>query len=139
MIYLVSATQFIFDIPDIKLVSVQESLDVLAPLEIVGLDTETTGLDPYTKELKLVQLGCKDFQVVIDTTTIDIKRYKGPRPPFGTHRYYFRLYALSEESLYARNIKELREQIKEYKIGETSIMGKFTRVRRVEKKRKGWH
>ena len=76
MIYLVSATQFIFDIPDIKLVSVQESLKILAPLEIVGLDTETTGLDPYTKELKLVQLGCKDFQVVIDTTTIDIKRYK---------------------------------------------------------------
>lgn len=76
MIYLVSASQFIFDIPDIKLVSVQESLDILAPLEIVGLDTETTGLDPYTKELKLVQLGCKDFQVVIDTTTIDILRYK---------------------------------------------------------------
>ena len=75
-IYLVSANQFIFNIPDIKLVSVQESLKILAPLEIVGLDTETTGLDPYTKELKLVQLGCKDFQVVIDTTTIDIKRYK---------------------------------------------------------------
>lgn len=76
MIYLVSATQFIFDIPDIKLVSVQESLDILAPLKTVGLDTETTGLDPYTKELKLVQMGCQEFQVVIDTTTIDIKRYK---------------------------------------------------------------
>lgn len=76
MIYLVSASQFIFDIPDIKLVSVQESLEILAPLEIVGLDTETSGLDPYTKELKLVQLGCRDFQVVIDTTTVDILRYK---------------------------------------------------------------
>lgn len=76
MIYLVSTTQFLFSIPDIKLVSVQESLDILAPLETVGLDTETTGLDPYTKELKLVQMGCQEFQVVIDTTTIDIKRYK---------------------------------------------------------------
>lgn len=76
MIYLVSATRFLFSIPDIKPVSVQESLDILAPLTIVGLDTETTGLDPYTKELKLVQLGCKEFQVVIDTTTIDITRYK---------------------------------------------------------------
>ena len=66
-----------------------------------------------------------------------LKRYKGPRPPFGTHRYYFRLYALSEEILTALNIKELREQIKKYKIGETSIMGKFTRVRRLDKKRKG--
>ena len=76
MIYLVSATQFLFDIQDIKLVSVEESLEILAPLKTVGLDTETTGLDPYTKELKLVQLGCKEFQVVIDTTTIDICKYK---------------------------------------------------------------
>ena len=54
-----------------------------------------------------------------------LKRYKGPRPPNGIHRYYFKLFALSIESLNARNIKELREQIKRNKIGETSIMGKF--------------
>lgn len=77
MIYLVSTTRFLFNAPDIKPVSVQESLQILEPLKVVGLDTETTGLDPYTKELKLVQLGCKDFQVVIDTTTVDIVRYKG--------------------------------------------------------------
>lgn len=76
MVYLVSATQFLFDIQDIKLVSVEESLEILAPLKTVGLDTETTGLDPYTKELKLVQLGCKEFQIVVDTTTIDICKYK---------------------------------------------------------------
>ena len=68
-----------------------------------------------------------------------LKRYKGPRPPYGTHRYYFRLYALSEEKLSALNIKELREQIKKYKLGETSIMGKFKRTRRLDKKRKGWN
>ena len=76
MIYLVSTTRFLFNAPDIKPVSVQESLQILEPLKVVGLDTETTGLDPYTKELKLVQLGYKDFQVVIDTTTVDIVRYK---------------------------------------------------------------
>ena len=76
MIYLVSKERFLFDIDDIKPVSVEESLKILEPLKIVGLDTETTGLDPYTKELKLVQLGCKEFQVVIDTTTIDILEYK---------------------------------------------------------------
>lgn len=76
MIYLVSKERFLFDIEDIKCVDIEESLHILEPLEIVGLDTETTGLDPYTKELKLVQLGCADFQVVIDTTTIDIREYK---------------------------------------------------------------
>ena len=76
MIYLVSKERFLFDIEDIKCVDVEESLHILEPLEIVGLDTETTGLDPYTKELKLVQLGCANFQVVIDTTTIDIREYK---------------------------------------------------------------
>ena len=54
-----------------------------------------------------------------------LKRYKGPKPPNGTHRYYFKLYALSVESLRARNIKELKEQIKRNKIGETFIMGKY--------------
>ena len=67
-----------------------------------------------------------------------LKRYKGPRPPSGTHRYYFRLYALSVDNLKARNIKELRKEINEYKIGETSIMGKFSSVRQLAKKRKGW-
>lgn len=76
MIYLVSAEKFLFELPGIEAVTVEESLNILEPLEVVGLDTETTGLDPYTKELKLVQLGCKEFQVVIDTTTIDILEYK---------------------------------------------------------------
>ena len=35
------------------------------------------GLDPYTKELLTVQLGCADFQVVIDCTSVDIHLFKG--------------------------------------------------------------
>ena len=76
MIYVVSKERFLFHPDDIKFIGVEESLKLLEPLDIVGLDTETTGLDPYTKELKLVQMGCKEFQVVIDTTTIDILEYK---------------------------------------------------------------
>ena len=56
-----------------------------------------------------------------------IKRYKGPRPPSGTHRYYFKLYALGIESLNANNLKDLRKQIIRNKIGETVIMGKYQR------------
>lgn len=76
MVYVISKERFLFHPDDIKFIGVEESLKILEPLNIVGLDTETTGLDPYTKELKLVQLGCKEFQVVIDTTTIDILEYK---------------------------------------------------------------
>lgn len=60
-----------------QVITIQESLDKLKPLEIVGLDTETSGFDPHTKELKSIQLGCFEFQIVIDTTTIDINYYRG--------------------------------------------------------------
>lgn len=76
MIYLVTTQKQLFDNDIYKIIGVEESLRLLEPLLNVGLDTETTGLDPYTKELKLVQLGCFDFQIVIDCTTIDILRYK---------------------------------------------------------------
>lgn len=75
MIYLVSLQLRIYN-DNIKLISVNKSLELLDSLDIVGLDTETKGIDPYTKELLSVQLGCNDFQVVIDCTTIDIKLYK---------------------------------------------------------------
>ena len=76
MIYLVTAQTELYKSEVYKIISVEESLRLLEPLTIVGLDTETTGLDPYTKELKLLQLGCKDFQIVIDCTTIPLQLYK---------------------------------------------------------------
>ena len=76
MIYLVTTQQQLFENELYKIIGVEESLRLLEPLTIVGLDSETTGLDPFTKELKLLQLGCFDFQIVIDCTTIDIRCYK---------------------------------------------------------------
>ena len=76
MIYLVTTQTEMFDNDTYKIIGVGESLRLLEPLKFVGLDTETTGLDVYTKELKLLQLGCYDFQIVIDCTTIDIQNYK---------------------------------------------------------------
>jgi DNA polymerase I - 3''-5'' exonuclease and polymerase domains len=75
MIYLVT-TQSVPETPDIKLINTQEALNMLEPLYKVGLDTETMGFDPYTCKHLLLQLGCFDFQVVIDVTTIDIKIFK---------------------------------------------------------------
>ena len=75
MIYLVTKQQRVFD-DEIKVLTIEDSLKLLEPLTIVGLDTETTGIDCWTKDLISVQLGCNDFQVVIDCTTIDIQQYK---------------------------------------------------------------
>lgn len=77
MIYLVTnAILPGIESPHYKIVSVEESLALLEPLRVVGLDTETMGFDPYTKELLMVQLGCYEFQVVIDCTTVNIQQYK---------------------------------------------------------------
>ena len=75
MIYLVTTNNLLPNNDTIKIVSVEDSLKYLEPLKLVGLDTETTGLDCWTNELLSVQLGCKDFQVVIDCKTIDINYY----------------------------------------------------------------
>lgn len=76
MIYLVTKQQELFSNPSYKIITVEESLELLEPLEIVGLDTETEGLEVYTKKLKSIQLGCFDFQIVIDTLTISPSNYK---------------------------------------------------------------
>lgn len=76
MVYLVSLQSTLFSNENYKVISVEESLRLLNPLTKVGLDTETTSLDCHTGQLKLLQLGCYDFQIVIDCTTISISNYK---------------------------------------------------------------
>lgn len=76
MIYLVTKQQSLWTSDRYKFISAEEALELLAPLSVVELDTETMGLDPYTKELLTVQLGCAEFQVVIDCTSVDIHLFK---------------------------------------------------------------
>lgn len=76
MIYLVTKQQSLWASDRYKVISPEEALKILEPLTIVELDTETMGLDPYTKELLTVQLGCAEFQVVIDCTSVDIHLFK---------------------------------------------------------------
>lgn len=59
-----------------EIISVEGSLSKLNNLNIVGLDTETTGLNCHDDVLKFIQLGNFDFQVVIDCTTINPLLYK---------------------------------------------------------------
>lgn len=55
--------------------------------------------------------------------------YTGPCPPSGTHRYYFRLYALDQQlSLKDGADKEaLEKALKGHVLGEAEIMGKYKR------------
>ena len=76
MIYLVTKDQEIFDSDIYKIITVKDSLDLLSTIKVVGLDSETEGLDPWTNKLKSIQLGNKDFQVVIDCTTVNPCLYK---------------------------------------------------------------
>ena len=76
MIYFVSNKAELFDNEVYKCITVGESLSILESMKVVGLDTETEGLDPYVDALLSVQLGNKDNQIVIDASTVDIKLYK---------------------------------------------------------------
>ena len=76
MVYLVTKSQELFDNEAYKIIGVDESLSLLEPLRIVGLDTETSGLSCHKDKLLSLQLGCFDFQVVIDCLTIDVRLYK---------------------------------------------------------------
>ena len=46
--------------------AVEQIVPEIADMPIIGVDTETTGLDPFESELLLVQLGNLDKQYVID-------------------------------------------------------------------------
>lgn len=76
MIYLVTKQKTLFESENYKVIDVKESLKLLSTLTIVGLDTETQGFSPFLKKLLLLQLGNRDFQVVIDCTTVDVTLYK---------------------------------------------------------------
>lgn len=76
MIWLVTNQQELFDSTFYKKCTVEETLDLLKDMNPIGLDTETTGLDCWSDKLKLLQVGNKDIQIVIDCFTIDIENYR---------------------------------------------------------------
>ena len=78
MIYLVTTEQNLFENPEYKIISIEESLQLLNSCKVLQYDSETTGLDPHLCKILCVQFGnkSKGFQMVIDCSTIDIIKYK---------------------------------------------------------------
>lgn len=109
MIYFVTGQRELFEFPDAKYkcISVEESLRILEPLRIVGLDTETTGTEIWQGRLLTLQLGNKENQIVIDCTTIDVKQYKDYLESdrlFIIHNAKFDLRWLYKEHIVVRNV-----------------------------------
>lgn len=60
------------------------------------------------------------------TNSWKIKNWKGPQPPTGTHRYFFKLYALNTDQLKANTLKQFYEEVETHKIDEAILMGKYS-------------
>jgi DNA polymerase I-like protein with 3'-5' exonuclease and polymerase domains len=78
MIYLVSGQQSLFESDLYKHISIEESFNIIKDWTMSQLDTETSGRDAHVNDLLCVQIGNVEgtIQIVIDTSTIDIKKYK---------------------------------------------------------------
>lgn len=90
-----------------KCISVEESLELLHTLKVVGLDSETKGTEIWQGTLLLLQLGNKDFQIVIDCLTVDVRKYKSFLESdrlFIIHNAKFDLRWLYKEGIVIRNV-----------------------------------
>ena len=82
MIYLVSNSIDVSDMPDVKKLSVEDSFNMIRHWPVVQFDTETDGLDPHVNNLISMQFGYKHFDtgeqqvIVVDCKSIDPKEYK---------------------------------------------------------------
>lgn len=78
MIYLVTTQQELFNNNEYTIILAKESLNIIESWKIIQVDSETNGKDPHLKDFLCVQLGNKKagIQLVIDTSTINIKIYK---------------------------------------------------------------
>ena len=76
MRYLVTNQLELYNSPNYQICTVEQSLQVLEGLNVIGLDTETNSLSCHLGELKLVQMGNVEIQIAIDPSTVNIQLYK---------------------------------------------------------------
>lgn len=78
MIYLVTKNQELFESQEYKIISKEESLEMIKSWNIIQVDSETNGRDCHINDFLCFQLGNDkaNARIVIDTSNIDIKYYK---------------------------------------------------------------
>jgi DNA polymerase-1 len=57
-------------VPDIESCSLEKMFEDISHVSVVGVDTETTGFDPFKNRLLTLQIGNRDVQYVIDFEAI---------------------------------------------------------------------
>lgn len=78
MIYLVTGNLQLFESPEYKIISVEESLKIMSNWSMYQYDSETNGKDCHINDLLCIQFGNIEgtVQIVVDITTISIPYYK---------------------------------------------------------------
>lgn len=75
MVYLVSKQFHLYNSNNYEPLSLKESIEILSDKPVLSLDTETQGLDVFTKKLLLLQIGTFEIQILFD-----IASYEGKVP-----------------------------------------------------------
>lgn len=81
-------------------------------------------IPPNTREIPQNSRPAGSRQV---TNDFGRENYGGPCPPSGTHRYFFKLYALDVERTVATEKRAFYREVEEHKLGEAVIMGRYSR------------
>ena len=78
MIYLVTKNRQLFESEFYKIISAEESIQIINTWNLVQFDTETSGRDPHVCKILCMQFGNREagIQIVVDTLTTDILLYK---------------------------------------------------------------
>lgn len=69
------------------------------------------------------------FDFVQGRTSFGTTEYGGPCPPSGTHRYFFKIYALDAklDLKHGSSVKELQSAMSGHILAEAVLMGKYSR------------
>ena len=91
-----------------------------------NIPPETTGLDENVPPDAVLQNG-----ICQGTTDFGQTGYGGPAPPSGTHRYFFKVYALDTMlDLSADSVKpELEAAMDGHILAQGELIGKYARIR----------
>ena len=83
-------------------------------------------IPPAIKEIPQRSVPKGARQVANDFRKVE---WGGPCPPGGTHRYFFKLYALKVDRLQAKDKRAFYAEVEKNKLAEAVLMGRYARKR----------